>query len=125
VDRLKQLNYKNVTEVQFGGDSPDPQLANMRAYIWSRMRDWLQARGAIPGDVTLETDLTGPGYHHDNQDRLVLESKEQMKKRGVSSPDDGDALALTFAGVVGADRQLRQATPRGWVSPAAGGNWMA
>jgi hypothetical protein len=42
-------------------------------------------------------DLTGPGYFHDKQDRLLLESKESMKKRGLDSPDDGDALALTFA----------------------------
>ena len=42
-------------------------------------------------------DLTGPGYRHDKRDRLVLESKEDMKKRGVDSPDDRDALALTFA----------------------------
>lgn len=95
-DRLRQLGHKNVIDVQFGGESPDPQIANMRAYMWSRMRDWLTAGGAIDNSPALETDLTAPGYFHKN-DRLLLESKEQMKKRGVDSPDDGDALALTFA----------------------------
>lgn len=100
-DRLRQMGYANVYDVQFGGDSPDRQKANMRAFMWAKMRDWL-AIGAIPGPpdalgVRLETDLTGPGYYHDRQDRLVLESKEDMKKRGVDSPDYGDALALTFA----------------------------
>jgi hypothetical protein len=33
----------------------------------------------------------------DKQDRICLESKEEMEKRGLDSPDDGDALALTFA----------------------------
>ena len=42
-------------------------------------------------------DLAGPGYHINRSDLLVLESKTDMQKRGQASPDDGDALALTFA----------------------------
>lgn len=98
-DRLRQLGHRNVIDVQFGGESPDPKYANMRAYMWGRMRDWLP-KGAIDKTSQLEMDLTGPGYIHDKRDRLLLESKEQMKKRGLDSPDDGDALALTFAQVV-------------------------
>lgn len=99
-DRLRQLGHKNVIEVQFGAESPDPKLANMRAYMWSKLKDWL-TKGAIDTTARLETDLTGPGYKHDKRDRVVLESKEDMKKRGLDSPDDGDALALTFAMRVG------------------------
>lgn len=96
-DRLRQLGYaKQVTEVQFGAAAPDKHFANMRAYIWSQLRDWLMY-GAIPDDSALETDLTGPGFKHDAQDRLVLESKEAMKKRGLDSPDQADATALTFS----------------------------
>lgn len=98
-DRLRQLGHKNVVDVQFGGDCPDPKIANMRAFMWSRLRDWL-AKGSIDALPDLEMDLTGPGYHHDKGDRLVLESKENMKKRGLDSPDDADALALTFAQTV-------------------------
>ena len=98
-DRLRQMGHHNVMEIQFGGESPKPKLANMRAYMWSEMRDWL-TKGAIDTTPRLETDLTGPGYKHDKQDRVVLESKEDMKKRGLDSPDDGDALALTFAAPV-------------------------
>ena len=96
-DRLRQMGHRNVMEIQFGAESPDPKLANMRAYMWSRTRDWLRL-GAIDSLPELEVDLTGPGYHHDKRDRLVLESKDSMKARGLSSPDHGDALALTFAG---------------------------
>lgn len=96
VDRLRQLGHRNVLEVQFGAESPDPKYANMRAFMWGKMRDWL-ARGAIDATPGLEIDLTAPGYTHDARDRVVLESKEHMKKRGIDSPDDGDALALTFA----------------------------
>lgn len=98
-DRLRQLGHANVIDVQFGGESPDPKYANMRSYIWGKMRDWLPT-AAIDATAQLETDLTSPGYRHDKRDRLLLESKEQMKARGVDSPDDGDALALTHTAVV-------------------------
>src|SRR5258708_28924460 len=48
----------------------------------------------------MATDLAGPGYHINRSNLLVLESKEDMQKRGQASPDDGDALALTFAQAV-------------------------
>lgn len=96
VDRLRQLGHRNVVEVQFGAEAPDPKYANMRAYMWGKLRDWL-ARGAIDRDPRLEMDLTAPGYTHDKRDRVVLESKEHLKDRGIDSPDDGDALALTCA----------------------------
>jgi hypothetical protein len=100
VDRLKQLGYdQQVVEIQFGWKAPDLKYANMRAYMWGRLRDWLQ-HGAIDDTPVLEQDLTGPGYTHNSRDQLLLESKEHMKKRDLDSPDDGDALALTFAAPV-------------------------
>ena len=95
-DRLRQLGHSNVIEVQFGGESPDAKYANMRAYMWGKLRDWL-SKGCIDKDPRLESDLTAPGYSHDKRDRVVLESKEHLKARGIDSPDDADALALTFA----------------------------
>ena len=99
VDRLKQLGFDQVVEIQFGWKAPDLKYANMRAYMWGRLRDWL-AHGAIDDTPTLEQDLTGPGYTHNSRDQLLLESKEHMKRRALSSPDDGDALALTFSAQV-------------------------
>jgi len=96
VNRLQQLGFENVCEINFGSQSPDPHQANMRAFMWQKLKDWL-ILGAIPEEQRLETDLTGPGFRHNNRDQLVLESKEDMAKRGFASPDDGDALALTFA----------------------------
>ena len=100
VDRCRQLGHTNVIEVRFGAACPDPvHYANMRAWMWSRVREFLQ-RGAIDKDTRLATDLAGPGMKMDKQDRICLESKEEMEKRGLDSPDDGDALALTFAQTV-------------------------
>lgn len=94
---LRNRGFLNVFEVNFGGDSPDPHQANMRAYMWNKCKEWLP-RGCIDkADNRLEADLCGPGYHLDKKNRLVLEPKESMLKRGLASPDDGDALVLTFA----------------------------
>jgi hypothetical protein len=107
-DRLCQLGYsRRVVEVQFGGKAPDAKYANMRAYMWGKLREWLP-RGAIRPDPRLEMDLTGPGYAHNKSDQIVLEPKEHMKARGVDSPDDADALALTFAAPVNVAREERE-----------------
>jgi hypothetical protein len=99
VERLRAMGYDNVQEVNFGAPSHDRHQANMRAYMWSRMKDWL-LKGAIPTDNILETDLTGPGYHLNQKEQLVIESKQDMVRRGIASPDYGDALALSFAAFV-------------------------
>jgi len=105
IDRLRQLGI-NAIEVQFGGKADrysvseeQPAVANKRAEMWCSMRDWL-AHGAIPDDPELRADLTGPQYSfiiRDGRDAILLEPKESMKRRGLSSPDSGDALAISFA----------------------------
>lgn len=101
VERLHSMGYKNVMEVNFGGDSPEPKRsANMRAYMYTKAKEWLMTGAVDPDDHRLEDDLTAPGFHLDRKDRLVIESKESMAKRGVASPDDSDALILTFAAPV-------------------------
>ena len=95
-ERLGTLGFTNAHEVNFGGHSPDWHMSNMRAYMYSQLKDWLP-RGAIEKtDERLEVDLCGPGYHLNKTNQLVLEPKEELCKR-QPSPDDGDALALTFA----------------------------
>lgn len=96
VDRLSSLGYE-VIEVQFGGKASDPKsYANKRAEMWGLMREWLKV-GSIDQDDLLATDLTSVEYGFTSNDQILLERKEDMKKRGVASPDDADALALTFA----------------------------
>jgi hypothetical protein len=67
--------------------------------MWDRMKDRL-LKGAIEKDEKMAMVLAGPGYHINRSNLLVLESKADMEKRGQASPDDGDALALTFAQAV-------------------------
>jgi hypothetical protein len=97
--RLREMGHTNLREVNFGAHSPDYKYVFYRDFMWGKMKDWL-ATGAIDKDAELEADLTGPGIVPDNKQRVKLEPKEAMKKRGVDSPDDADALALTFAAPV-------------------------
>lgn len=97
IARLVSSGFTNAFEVNFGGEAPDKRhFANMRAYMWHTMREWLYL-GAVPDVEDLELDLCGPGAENRANGQLVLESKADMAKRGVKSPDWGDALALTFA----------------------------
>lgn len=105
VDRLEQLSLPNgcsVYEVNFGGKpdatwvGEDARMANKSAEMWWNMANWLK-RGAIPDEQEIEDDLIGREYGYNNDNAIVLEKKEHMKERGLSSPDNADALALTFA----------------------------
>ena len=82
------------------------------------MRDWL-AVASIEADLELEADLIGPEYGFDARNRIQLEKKQDMKKRGLSSPDTGDALALTFAQPVAKGATIKLKMGRG------NGGWMA
>lgn len=105
VDRLRQLAVPGVVGVEFAAaaEQNDPAArrgeayANRRAELWGRLRDWL-AEGAIPDIEELALDLVGPRYSFNARDQIVLERKEDMRRRGLASPDMADALALTFSG---------------------------
>jgi hypothetical protein len=99
-DYIKARGYDRKTLlVEFhGGATPaDPQMYfNKRSEVWGLMRDWL-AGASIPDDPEIDTDLCGPDYgYHPSKNCLMLESKDEMKSRGVASPDIGDMLAMTF-----------------------------
>lgn len=95
VDRLRQLGL-DVFDCQAGARALAPaKFANRRAEMWSNMRDWLES-GSIPEDKELMDDLTGLEYGFNASGAVQLEKKEEMKKRGLDSPDCADSLALTF-----------------------------
>lgn len=99
IDRVRMLiGDRNVVEVNFGSSASDDQaFANKRAEMWSTMREALRAGLELPNDAELTEELTGPLYKFDARQRLLLERKEDMKSRGLASPDNADALALTYA----------------------------
>ena len=113
IDRLRELGYR-VHEVWFGGASSTPEWANKRTEMWADLRDWLGG-GGIALSPQLFSDLTAPEYgpHGKAGDATMLETKEHLHDRGFNSPDQGDALALTFAVRVSRrDTQTARSTSR-------------
>lgn len=97
IDRLKHGAVRCVG-INFGSKPTDARYLNKRAEMWDAVRQWLEQGGSIPDDEALIADLCAPLYSHaDANNRMKLEGKDEMRKRGLPSPDLGDALALTFA----------------------------
>lgn len=100
-DRLWQLGHKDIVFSVLGGNTPLDQRKyyNKRAEMWDTMYRHLQdAPVQLPDSDELEADLCNVQIlRNDPNDRIKLESKEAMKKRGIRSPDCGDALANTYA----------------------------
>ena len=104
--------------VPFGASPLDSRYLNKRAEMWDLMKQWLRDGGVLPKIAELRDDLIGPRYFYGNTGKLQLERKEEMKKRGLASPDLADALGLTFAQPVyprdegGRSREVEQAEDR-------------
>ena len=96
VDRLKEQRYK-IRGVNFGSKAKNQIMwGNKRAEMWGAMRDWLKT-GSVPTDRFLKSDMIGPKTKPDSKGTLFLESKKDMRSRGLASPDAADAIAVTFA----------------------------
>jgi hypothetical protein len=112
VDRLKEQKYKQVRGVNFGWKAKNPRMyANKRAEIWGAVKEWLPT-ASLEQDRRVKSDLTGPKRKPTSNGAIQLESKEDMRKRGLPSPDDGDALALTFAHPVAHREERVDRTPK-------------
>jgi hypothetical protein len=96
VDRLNQFKMP-VVEVQPAGTSPAANdYINMRAWMYGQLKEWLKTGDLPAGDRELVDDLSAMNFGYDNKLRIQLESKKDMKSRGLASPDKGDSLAITF-----------------------------
>ena len=116
VDLLRDWGepYSDVCEgVNFGGAPLQPYTTgtrgetvpgprNRRAEMWMNSKAWLEDAGGadLPDDDALHADAVAPSYRYDARQFIVLEAKEDIRKRGLRSPDGWDAVALTFAAPV-------------------------
>jgi hypothetical protein len=127
--------YTNIVKaVNFGSEPQDviqkekggPR--NRRAEMWKRSKEWLADVGGaqIPDSDSLQADACAPGYRYDMHSRLLLESKEDIGKRGARSPDEWDAVALTFAEPVGYGKKspMSSTNRRRITQLGAGATWM-
>ena len=97
VDRLREQGLPvlgvNVSETPVMGN-----YRNLRAELWFRLKDWLDKRACkLPKNDTLASELCSVRYLFTSSGKAQVESKEEMKRRGLKSPDFADALVLTFA----------------------------
>ncbi|BDC37909.1 terminase large subunit domain-containing protein [Paraburkholderia terrae] len=98
VDRGRELGLPvrgiNVSESPSLGD----KYLNLRAELWYRAREWLEARDCkLPDDQQLKSELATVRYEFQSSGKVKIESKADIKRRGVRSPDIADAFILTFA----------------------------
>lgn len=97
IDFLRDKGYERYTEeVHFSSKPFNEQYYNRRAEIYGELRDWLNGEVSLPDEDDIETDLCSFGFTHRGE-KILLESKSEVKKRIRRSPDVGDAIALTFA----------------------------
>lgn len=98
LDRLRELGLPargiNVAE----SPAMKGTYANLRAELWFKAKAWLGNRDVkIPNDEQLFAELAAPRYTFTSSGKMQVESKENMKKRGLGSPDKADALCLCLA----------------------------
>lgn len=120
VDRLHELNYKKVKAIAFGSKSSNPKkYRNKRAEMYALTNEWLTDENMpvqIPNEDSLQADLCAARRVNNSMELFQLERKEDIKKRGLLSPDEADALALTFA------EPVREIDSKPWGTST--GSWM-
>lgn len=98
VDYLTSLNYP-VIDVHVGKPAEEKDLFyNKRVEMWWRLKEWLEAGADIIDDPDLAEQLTAIEYEMmPRTEQLKLESKDDLKSRGLASPDRAESIALTLA----------------------------
>jgi hypothetical protein len=98
VDRLRELNLPargiNVSESPAMGGT----YLNLRAELWHKAKAWLEKRDCkIPNNEDLIGELATVRYTFTSNGKIKIESKDDIRRRGLKSPDMADAFVLTFA----------------------------
>lgn len=103
LDQITRLSEGSYAVVEMRGSAPSPdryRWRNARAYWYDDARDQM-SRGMIDIDISdtkLSDELQQVQYHFKNQQgALQIESKDDMKKRGLKSPDFADAAIYAMA----------------------------
>lgn len=101
---------------------------NLRCEMWARCKEWLEGQVELPNIPELMDDLLVMKRRPSANGKLRLETKDEMRRRGVKSPDVGDALALTFAIPFDLLAEKRDGWEDAWRRQAASAgahSWMA
>jgi hypothetical protein len=110
-DRLIEMGHRRslINAVNFAGRPLEPPPLdetgraaggpqNRRSEMWLNLKKALEAgRFQLPDKESLQADLVSVGYRYNSEGKLLLERKEDIRKRGLPSPDEADAVALCFS----------------------------
>ena len=117
VDRLRELGLPargiNVSESPAMGTT----YRNLRAELWYKAKAWFEARDClIPNDEELVAELATVRYFFTSAGKIQVEGKDEIRKRGLRSPDKADSFVLTFAsdaaiGAFGANASQKWSQP--------------
>ena len=96
-DRLRELGLPAIGVNTSEAPALRQTYLNLRAELWFKLKAYLEARDcSIPKDDNLLAELVAVKYKFTSSGKLQIESKDEMKRRGLASPDHGDAVCLTF-----------------------------
>jgi phage terminase large subunit len=97
-DRLRELGY-TVRDVNVSESSAmNPTAAKLRDELWLSVKEWLNARACkLPKLPELRQELVAPTYTFTSSGKVKVEGKQEMKRRGMRSPDLADSLCISFA----------------------------
>ena len=101
VDRLQEMGFDCVEGVNVARSANDKErFKNLRAELWSDMRDWFYGEMPvqIPDSDELHGELCCLGFKENSSGQIQIESKDELRSRGLPSPDGADALMLSFFG---------------------------
>jgi len=112
VDRLREMDFCTVRGVNVSESAAlSGKYLRLRDELWFNCREWLESRDcAMPADDTLKSELVAPRFKFQSNGKLKVESKDELKKRGLRSPDLADALMLTFASTAAKAGSARRAS---------------
>jgi phage terminase large subunit len=97
-DRLRELRLPAIDVNVSESPSSEGRFVRLRDELWQSVRDWFDNRTvSLPWDDQLRDDLCAPRYGFSSDGKLRVESKDQLRSRGIPSPDSADALCLSFA----------------------------
>jgi hypothetical protein len=114
VDRAKELGLPVIAVNVAESPAIQAQYERLRDELWFEARDWFYRRDCtMPRDDALIAELTLPSFRVLSSGKKKVESKEELRRRGVKSPDRADAFCLTFARGLVKRPSLPQQRPRG------------
>lgn len=103
VDRAMEIGLpvRGINVAESPAFDPNGTYSRLRDELWGKGKQWFESRACSMVRSTDWLELSVPRFKYDSSGKLKIESKEEMKRRKVMSPDTGDAFLLTLAAEAG------------------------